>query len=455
VDPNVSPTSRRARRRRRDRLRARRAIRLAAATVLTATALAVIPAGASSADHYSATPEESLADVQAYWADAYPDTYGGRYVAIPSSRVHPYSSDDPPPGCGTRGTTPYREVAGNAFYCPEGDFIAYDVEALIPALQRKYGDVAVGLVLAHEMGHAIQARGGAPERAFVHVELQADCFAGAWAQHVAAGDDTDLALSDDDLDRALAGFLELRDPSGTEGGAHGAHGNAFDRVSAFQDGLTGGARACRDYETDPPEVTQTGFTSYEDQQVNGDPALDESLPLVTKSLDAYWDATVKKYDGAPGLVASKTSTLSCAGGSDGGAVSDGVIYCADSDAIVYSTVTLQKASDGIGDMGAGVYIATAWASAVQSDLGYRIGTAAARARSECLTGAWAGAVEDGTATTKRNAAISFSPGDLDEVIAAFVATDGTSSKVDRGTVFDRFTAFRTGFEGGPSACLAT
>ena len=41
-----------------------------------------------------------------------------------------------------------------------------------------------------------------------------------------------------------------------------------------------------------------------------------------------------------------------------------------------------------------------------------------------------------------------------EVIAAFVATDGQSSKVDRGTVFDRFTQFRTGFEGGPNACLS-
>jgi len=422
---------------------------------LTATALLVIPAGASSNGHYSATAEESLADIQAYWARAFPATYGRKYVAIPSSRVYPYSSDDPPPGCGTRGTTPYRQVAGNAFYCEEGDFIAYDVEGLIPALRQKYGDVAVGLVLAHEMGHAIQARGGAPDGAFVYIELQADCFAGAWTEHVASGDGTDLQLSSDDLDRALSGFLDLRDPSGTDGGQDGAHGNAFDRVSAFQDGLTGGARACRDYEDDPPAVTEAGFASYEDQQVNGDPPLDESLPMITKNLDAYWKGALAKYDGAPALVAAKSSSLSCPGGSDGGVVSDTVIYCADSDSIVYSEATLQKASDRIGDMGAGVYVAAAWASAVQSDLGDRIGTARARARSECLTGAWAGAVQDGTATSRRNAAISFSPGDLDEVIAAFVATDSQSSKTDRGTVFDRFTQFRTGFANGPDACLTT
>ena len=447
------------RRRRRIRRRIRRLTAAAIAVALTAVALLVIPAGAestghgSSDGHYSASAEESLADIQAFWARALPATYGLAYESIPASRVVAYSSDAPPPACGTRGTTPYREVAGNAFYCEAGDFIAYDVEALIPALQEKYGDVAVGLVLAHEIGHAIQARAGAPDGAFVYIELQADCFAGAWARHVADGDHTDLRLSEDDLDRALSGFLDLRDPSGTEGGQQGAHGNAFDRVSAFQDGLTGGTSACRGYETSPPDVTEAGFASYEDQQVNGDPPLDESLPLVTENLDAYWNDIAREYDGAPRLVASKSTTLTCPGGSDGGVVSDTVIYCADTDSIVYATATLQKASNEIGDMGAGVYVAAAWASAVQSDLGYDLGSSRARAVSECLTGAWAGAVEAGTATTNRDAAISFSPGDLDEVIAAFVATDGQSSKVDRGTVFDRFTQFRTGFEDGPNACV--
>jgi hypothetical protein len=83
-----------------------------------------------------------------------------------------------------------------------------------------------------------------------------------------------------------------------------------------------------------------------------------------------------------------------------------------------------------------------------------IGSSRAREVSDCLTGAWAGAVQRGTATTKRSASISFSPGDLDEVIAACVATNGAKAKVDRGTVFDRVTEFRTGFDGGAEACLA-
>ncbi|MFM8305136.1 MAG: neutral zinc metallopeptidase [Actinomycetota bacterium] len=431
----------------------RRATALTLALALSAAALLVLPAGAASGDHYTADADESLADIQAFWAEALPATYGRTYRPIPTTRVHPYSSDDPPPGCGTNRPTPYREVAGNAFYCTEGDSIAYDVERLVPALRERYGDVAVGLVLAHEMGHAVQARVGAPDDAFVTIELQADCFAGAWAAHVAAGG-SDLRLSEDDIDRAMAGFLDLRDPSGTDGRTDGAHGNAFDRVSAFQDGLTDGATACRGYEQRPPEVTESPFVSARDQAVNGDPPLDESLPLLTKSLDAFWSATAKRYADAPELVAAP-SGVSCPRGSDGGVLSDSVIYCAATHRIVYRPRALQQASDEIGDMGAGVFVAAAWASAVQHAVGYPIGTGRARAVSDCLTGGWAGAVERGTAAPAgTRGAITFSPGDLDEIVAAFVATDKTPSAVDRGSVFDRMREFRRGFDGGPSACVS-
>ena len=441
------------RKRRRIRRRIRRAVGATTVAALTATALLVLPAGASS-DHYTATADQSLADIQAYWAKTLPATYGRTYKPIPADRVYPYSAKNPPPACGARGTTPYQEVAGNAFYCEQGDFIAYDEQGLIPSLRDKYGDVAVGLVLAHEMGHAIQARTSAPSGAFVYTELQADCFAGAWAQHVANGTGTALRMSSGDLDRALSGFIDLRDPSGVDGSQDGAHGNAFDRVSAFQDGLVGGANACRAYDDNPPEVTEAGFVSAQDQAINGDLPLDQVVPLLQKSLDSYWNGTVKAYGTAPKLVASRTATVSCPGRTDGGVLADTVLYCADANTIVYASATLQKASDEIGDLGAGVYLATAWASAVQADLGTKVGSDKARATSECLTGAWAGDVQRGTGAA-RNQKFSFSPGDLDEVVATFVATEATQSKVDRGTVFDRVSMFREGFANGAQACLGS
>ena len=54
-----------------------------------------------------------------------------------------------------------------------------------PSCASNFGEFAVGLVFAHELGHAVQARVGYNPSATVYLEQQADCFAGAWAQHVA------------------------------------------------------------------------------------------------------------------------------------------------------------------------------------------------------------------------------------------------------------------------------
>lgn len=443
----------------RKRRRVQRRIRRSVVTLFVVSLLAVgllgLPAGGASPignDAYSGDTETSIGDIQSYWASTLPEVYGRKYNAIPESRIYPYSSSNPPPACGGRGTTPYQVVAGNAFYCDQGDFIAYDAQALIPNLRKQFGDFAVGLVLAHEWGHAIQTRVGFSSRASVYVELQADCFAGAWAEHIASGESS-LGLSDDDLDHALAGFLELRDPSGVDGGESGAHGNAFDRVSAFQDGLDGGAAACKNYSSSPPEVTEEGFTSYADQAINGDLPLDEVLPILKSSLDDFWSGSFRAYKTAPKLTASSTRGPSCSGNSDGGVLSDTVIYCADTNTIEYTTKALQNASDTIGDLGAGVYVAAAWSSSVQHQIGTKLGNTKAREAAECLTGAWAGAVQNGTGSG-RSREFSFSPGDLDEVVATFIVTDGDQSSVDRGSVFDRVTQFRTGFQKGAAACIA-
>ena len=69
-------------------------------------------------------------------------------------------------------------------------------------------------------------------------ELQADCFAGAWARH--AQQDKGFDVSSKDLDAALAGILDLRDTPGTSDIDPNAHGSGFDRVGAFQDGFDTG-----------------------------------------------------------------------------------------------------------------------------------------------------------------------------------------------------------------------
>jgi predicted metalloprotease len=417
----------------------------AMATVMAFGVVAGVASGSASAQvssKYDASIDATIADIQNFWTQAMPDVYGQQYEAIPSDRIFPYSQDNPPPNCDDGGQTkaPYEEVAGNAFYCSNGDFVAYDEQGLLPKLRDNFGEFAVGLVFAHELGHAVQARVGYQPSATVYMEQQADCFAGAWAQHVADSDDANVHLSSSDLDTALAGLLTLSDPSGIDGSQDGAHGNGFDRVSAFQDGEEGGAATCAAYQQDPPDITEAAYTSYADQASGGNLSLDELLPTVTKSLQDYWGSQSSKLT-APQVAEGGAST---AGDSDGGVLSDGVTYQPSTNTVHYDAATLQDVHDQIGDFGSAMLLATAWASSVEHQLGTSLDSGAARRGAECLAGAWAA-----------DASSSLSPGDLDEAVTVLVAAskDTSSGGPDRGTAFDRVAAFRTGFKGGPSQCV--
>ena len=363
---------------------------VAMATVMAFGVVAGISSSAASAQvssKYDASIDATLADIQSFWTTAMPDVYGQQYEAIPTDRIYPYSESNPPPNCDDGGQTkaPYQDVAGNAFYCSNGDFVAYDEQGLLPKLRDNFGEFAVGLVFAHELGHAVQARVGYQPSATVYMEQQADCFAGAWAQHVADSNDSNVHLSKDDLDNALAGLLTLSDPSGIDGGQDGAHGNGFDRVNAFQDGYEGGAQACADYQNNPPAVTESGYSSYQDQATDGNLPMDELVPTITKSLDDYWTSQSSKLT-APTIAAGTTTT---GDNSDGGVLSDSVTYDASNNAINYDAATLQNVHDNIGDFGSGMLIATAWASSVEHQLGSSVGSDDARRGAECLAGAWA------------------------------------------------------------------
>ena len=147
-------------------------------------------------------------------------------------------------------------------------------------------------------------------------------------------------LSKDDLDNALAGLLTLSDPSGIDGGEDGAHGNGFDRVGAFQDGYEGGAETCAAYESNPPAVTESGYTSYEDQANDGNLSLNDMLSTITKSLDEYWTSQSSKLT-APTITAGDVST---GDGSDGGVISDSVTYQSSDNTVHYDAATLQDAA---------------------------------------------------------------------------------------------------------------
>jgi predicted metalloprotease len=100
------------------------------------------------------------------------------------------------------------------------------------------GDSFIYLVVAHEWGHAIQAR-LAPNLRSRQLELQADCFAGA-ALYGAARDGT-LYWDDGDLDEITTSLTRVADKYPWTN--VGDHGSPTQRINAFLRGA-GGPQKC-------------------------------------------------------------------------------------------------------------------------------------------------------------------------------------------------------------------
>ena len=185
-------------------------------------------------EEYNATLRSVFDSLEEYWAQALPETFGVEFT--PPTRYVYYRPDEQPgPRCGQE-----QAPAKNAFYCPAGDFIAWDESGLVIPYYVQAGDFAAAFVLAHEFGHAMQARLPQRERLTVLSELQADCFAGAWARYV----QNQGRLEAGDLDEATLAVFSARDVPGTEFTDPAAHGSGFERTRAFTDGYADGPGAC-------------------------------------------------------------------------------------------------------------------------------------------------------------------------------------------------------------------
>ncbi len=397
------------------------------------------------------TVELTRLDLERYWSAQLPDLYGVAFTPVAAFRGYRPSDTGSLPRCDGNRPVP-EDYLDNAFYCPGDDIIAWDAESLFPTLYDTYGDFAVALVLAHEYGHAIQERGdeAAPT---ILLELQADCFAGAWAGTLARGESELLSLVEDDLDEAIGGYLEFRDPIGTPADDPFAHGSGFDRISAFFEGFGAEAEVCVDYDTDPPPITAIALDPA-DYETGGDLPLPELEPLVLDELAEYWRQLLGGSYERPAEVrfGPDTDPPACAGVVYPVELhTESAIYCTADNAMLWDArVLVPDLWSQVGD-GASMYVlANLSAQSALVQRGDDVADPTFPLTADCLTGAFNADLYLGNLSQLR-----ISAGDLDETLVGLSLYEPfLPDAAGRGEAAlpDRIAALRRGFDGGFAAC---
>ena len=199
---------------------------------------------------YDESMDFALGAINEYWFQTMADDFGLEWIP-PNGFIAYYPPEETGPTCG--GETVGAE---NAVYCaqPDSDYVAWDEPGLMLPYYLELGDMATAVILAHEFGHGAQARLGLSEQfpLTIESELQADCFAGAWAQWA---DDQGL-LGKDAANQAAEAVISVGDPEGVPWNAPDAHGTPDERLEAFSIGVDTGAVGC--YDTFPPGFSGEG-----------------------------------------------------------------------------------------------------------------------------------------------------------------------------------------------------
>ncbi|QXC63357.1 neutral zinc metallopeptidase [Aquihabitans sp. G128] len=410
----------------------------------------------------------AIADLQDFWGTEFPKVFDGdEYQPVSGGFFAVDSSSDPK----TLPCSPpdLDQVLYNAYYCPTDDAVAWDQEGLFPDLSKQFGDFTIAVVLAHEWGHAIQARAKIEEPTVV-LELQADCFAGAWVKHVSDGEGR-FSVTTEDLDNALAGILSLRDAPGSKADDPNAHGSGFDRVGAFQDGFEESASRCAEYTDGDPAPYQFPFTTQDDLDNAGNLPFSASTDsdgnevegidtLAFESLELYWkDEFPKISDGKDWtpLKAAKAFSPSDPPSCNGETVDQfRLFYCVPDHYVGFDAEETLPEAYKLGDFAVGALFGTQYGLAVEDELGSQPDSErTATLQADCYTGAWAGALLP-TAETNQGEELPFglilSPGDLDEAVTVLLTFRTDSDRERQGPGFERVKAFRAGVVRGADTC---
>ena len=197
-----------------------------------------------------------LDDVQTFWEGEFADI--GR--TYPPAQLVLFDNNVSTGGCGNATS------AVGPFYCP-ADSNAYIDLVFMIRLQRQLGaegDFSQAYILAHEIGHHVQnvlgtneavrrAQSGASQSQSnalqVKMELQADCFAGAWARD--AQDRGDI-LESGDLQEGVEAAGAVGDDAitGSNNQENFTHGSSAQRIEWFERGFDQGSDFCDTFNGD-------------------------------------------------------------------------------------------------------------------------------------------------------------------------------------------------------------
>jgi uncharacterized protein len=225
------------------------------------------PASSSPADEET---KEFVATVVGFTEDTWSDIFrqSGRTYRAPKLVLFANAAES---ACG------FAQSAMGPFYCPGDEKVYLDMSFFQELRDRFHapGDFAQAYVIAHEVGHHVQKLLGVTEqveraqsrssktegnKASVRLELQADCFAGVWANQTERMQQTQAKefLESGDVDEALGAATMIGDDRlqmqsrGYVVPESFTHGTAAQRSQWFKKGLDSGAVSdCNTFATTP------------------------------------------------------------------------------------------------------------------------------------------------------------------------------------------------------------
>lgn len=224
----------------------------------TESSLEQCQTGADANENVECRMVGAAASLDAYWSQEGPEL-GLDYVGPQDFVLFDQATTT---GCGSASS------ATGPFYCPPDQTIYIDV-SFYDELRGRFGSsggpLAEMYVVAHEWGHHIQNLAGILERAqdgqtgptsnAVRVELQADCFAGAWAANASEVPDesgtpflqpiTDAQIADALSAASAVGDDRIQEATQGQVTPHSfTHGSSEQRQRWFLTGFQQGAGAC-------------------------------------------------------------------------------------------------------------------------------------------------------------------------------------------------------------------